>query len=105
MNQLELETHQCEKCSIEFTRGKGYYADNDNERLCYCCNDDCHYISEEDVEYTVKRDVDITDNGIWVRRILCRYCKRDLGIEFKMDDTAYDNDNKKDVSIVLGEAE
>jgi len=105
MNQQELETHQCEKCSIAFTREKGYYADNDNERLCYCCNDGCHYISEEDVEYQLMRDADMTDSGIWVRHILCRYCHRALSIEFKMDDTAYDNGNKKDVSIVLGEAE
>ena len=105
----QMVGYHCEQCETEFTKEKGFFV-KDDEILCNCCMDSCHYIDENDVERAFKNAVpsspELTDVGIWIRSIRCRYCNRDLGIEFKIDDQAYDNDNKKgNVNVVLGEAQ
>ena len=104
MSELNVGYH-CQQCETEFTKEKGYFV-KDDEILCNCCIDNCHYLSEDDVERALRREAEKTDSGIWLRHIKCRYCDRDLSIEFSMDDEGYDNENKKGhISIILGSAE
>ena len=88
VSEEKTEDHECVKCNIEFTREKDYFELDitpDREILCYCCENEEHYVLLGDISM---RDMMETDEGFYIEDQPCRYCDKKLSLEFTFRDNA-----------------
>ena len=94
VSEIEMREHECEKCNTEFTREKGYFEVDENLRpdsmddreiLCYCCENEEHYVVLGDIRMS---DMQETDEGFWVEDVGCKYCDKKLSLEFTHRDNS-----------------
>ena len=83
VSEEKTEDHECGKCNTEFTREKGYF--QDREILCYCCENEEHYVELGDIRMS---DMMETDGGFYVEDVDCKYCDKKLSLEFTHRDNA-----------------
>ena len=84
----ETEEHECVKCNTEFEREKGYFELDitpDREILCYCCENEEHYVLLGDIRMSNMME---TDDGFYIEDQPCRYCDKKLSLEFTFRDNA-----------------
>ena len=98
--------YTCYKCGLSFTRDKDYFPCESTTLenvLCYCCANDTHYVILSDIN---KNDMEDTDVGFYTHGTVCRYCSKQLSLEFEFKDNAVTDDgNNDDVSVEFGDAD
>ena len=108
VSEEKTEDHECVKCNTEFTREKGYF--EDREILCYCCENEVHYVVLGDIRMS---DMQETDEGFWVEDVGCKYCDKKLSLEFThrdnsvlmRDEEATWETDHSNVQIIFGDAD